>query len=281
MSERPPMDPFEQRLARLARAYTQPAARPIDPLATARAAINAPARRSPPLERAWSPTLDRRLLLLLAAAGLVVALAALALSAGSTPLTRDTGPGRIVFVRDGDLFVSAIDGTGATRIREGAADGTRLGYLAALWSPDMHHIAAIRDLGGPILTPAIEILAADGTGERSFEPGPGGTPSLSWSPDGTRLAVATYAGVVSRDATDPLLGEVRLTIVGLDGGPQEIGLPPDATWFATAQPEAWTIPDLGARWSPDGRWIAVGAWNAEARGAAGTWSPPTGRPLTG
>jgi dipeptidyl aminopeptidase/acylaminoacyl peptidase len=261
------MDPFEQRLARLARTYTQPAARPIDSLATARAAMSAPAARSALLERAWLPTLDRRLVLLLVVAGLVIALAALALAAGSALQPRDPGPGRIVFVRDGDLFVSEIDGTGVTRIRDGHANGTELGYLAALWSPDMRHIAAIHDLGGPILTPAVEILAADGTGERSIEPGPGGTPSMSWSPDSKRLAIAAYPGEVSRDATEPILGELRLSIVELDGGSQEIALPPGATWFASALPETWTIPDLGVRWSPDGKWIAVGAWNV----AVGRW----------
>ena len=141
-----------------------------------------------------------------------------------------------------------------------APTGTRLGYLTALWSPDMRHIAAVRDLGGPVLTPAIEILAADGSDERSIEPGPGGTPSLSWSPDSRRLAITAYPGEVSRDATDPIVGGVRLTIVGLDGGSQEIALPPGAEWFASAQPEIWTIPDYGVRWSPDGTWIAV-AWS--------------------
>jgi Tol biopolymer transport system component len=268
MTERTPMDPFEQRLVRLARAYTQPAARPIDYLATARAAMSAPAARWALLERARFPTPDRRLLLLLVAAGLVIALSALALIAGSTPQPRGTGPGRIVFVRDGDLFVSEIDGTAVTRIRDGGANGTGLGYLAALWSPDMRHIAAVRDLGGPILTPAIEILAADGTGKRSFEPGPGGTPSLSWSPDGQRLAIATYPASLQRGAVDPATGVIHLAVVGLDGSSRDVTLPPDATWFATAQPEIWTVPDLSVRWSPDGRWIAVARNDASS---AGRW----------
>jgi hypothetical protein len=276
MSERPPMDPFEQRLARLARAYTQPAARPIDALATARAAMSAPAGRWAPLARVWPPALDRRVLLLLVAAGLVIALSALALVAGSTPQPRSTGPGRIVFVRDGDLFVSEIDGTGVTRIGDGGANGTELGYLAALWSPDMRHIAAVRDLGGPILTPAIEILAADGTREQSIEPGPGGTPSLSWSPDSRELAVTTYTGDVSRDATDPVFSPVRLTIVGLDGGSRQIGLPSGTTWFASALPEMWTTPDLGVRWSPDGRWIAVGGWSDKSQGGRWYFVPADG-----
>jgi Tol biopolymer transport system component len=268
MTEPTPVDPFEQRLARLARAYTQPAARPIDPLATARAAMSAAPARWGLLERARIPTLDRRLLLLLVAAGLIVALSALALVAGSTPPPRGTGPGRIVFVRDGDLFVSAIDGTGVTRIRDGRANGTELGYLAALWSPDMRHIAAVRDLGGPSLTPAIEVLASDGTSEQSIEPGPGGTPALSWSPDSQRLAIATYPASLQRGAADPVTGPIHLAVVGLDGSSRDVTLPPDATWFASAQPEIWTVPDLSVRWSPDGRSIAV-AWNDGS--SAGRW----------
>ncbi len=266
MSERPPMDPFEQRLARLARAYTEPAARPTDPLATARAAMSAPIRRWAPFERSLRPGIDRRVLRLLVAAGLVIALAALALAAGSTLRPRD--PARIVFVRDGDLFVSAIDGTGATRIREGGADGTRLGYLAALWSPDMRHIAAVRDLGGPVfLTPAVDILRADGTSVRSIEPGPGGTPSLSWSPDSRRLAIVTSQADVQRDAADSDAGAIRLAIVGIDGGSRDVVVPL-APWFANGEPEIWTLPDLSVRWSPDGRWIAV-AW--EVASSARRW----------
>ena len=260
MNERQAMDPFEQRVARLARAYTEPAARPVDPLATARAAMSAPAGRWAALpgartfERAGLPSFDRRLLRLLVAASLVIALAALAFAAGSMIWPRD--PGRIVFVRDGNLFVSAIDGTGATLIRGGNADDTRLGYLTALWSPDMRHIAAVRDLGGPGLAPGVDILAADGTSERSIEPGQGGTPSMSWSPDSRRLAIATYAADVKTDAADPTAGVVRLAIVGLDGGSRDV-IVPLAPWFANAEPEILTLPDQSVRWSPDGRWIAV------------------------
>ena len=164
MSDREPMDSFEQRLRVGARSYTQPAVRPFDPLATARVAMLAPApwwarHRSPgrPVGRALTPVVGYGALLLLVVAGLVLALAALAMAPGSTPLP--TGPPRLVFVRDGDLFVSAVDGTGATRISGGGADASTLGYLTAQWSPDMRHIAAVRDAGGPGLTPEIEILA--------------------------------------------------------------------------------------------------------------------------
>lgn len=262
MSEREPMDDFEQRLRVGARAYTQPASRPFDPLATARAAMLAPAPRwsryrgpGRPFGRALVPAVGYGALLLLAVAGLVLAYAALALAPASTPLP--AGPPRLVFVRDGDLFVSAIDGTGVTRISDGGADDTQTGYLMARWSPDMRHIAALRDLGGPGLTPVIELLAPDGTHEHSFEPGPGGTPSLSWSPDSRELAVTTYAAEVQRYVTEPVRAAVHLTVLGIDGSSRGVPLPADATWFASGDGAVWTDPDLWVRWSPDSRWIGT------------------------
>jgi Tol biopolymer transport system component len=259
------MDPFEQRLAGLVRTYTQPAAMPVDHLATARAAMTARAGRRASLERAWRPGFDRRLLPLLVVAGLVLAVMAIALAGGSRPKPPLDTTSRLAFVRDGDLFVSAIDGTGATMIRGGGADGTSLGYLTVLWSPDMRSIAAVRDTGGPVLTPAIDILEADGTVQRIIDAEPGGTPSISWSPDSQRLAIVTYPGEVHRDDSEPIAAGLRLTIAALDDTSHEIALPADVEWLTSALPDIWTIPDLGVRWSPDGRWIAV------------AWSDPRGR----
>ena len=146
--------------------------------------------------------------------------------AGGLDAPASRHPSRIVFVRDGDLFVSAIDGTGATLIREGGADGTaaRLpgGPLVARHAP----IAAVRDLGGPVfLTPASTSSRPTGRVRRSIEPGPGGTPSLSWSPDSRRLAIVTYQADVQRDATELDAGEIRLAIVGIDGGSRDVVVP--------------------------------------------------------
>jgi RNA polymerase sigma-70 factor (ECF subfamily) len=259
-AEATPTDPFEQRLAGLVRIYTEPASVPVDHLAIARAAMASRARRQAPLARARRRAIGRRLLPVLAVSGVVVAVLAVTLTGRSTPLKPvDTTP-RLAFVRDGDLFVSAIDGTGATMIRGGGADGTSLGYLAVLWSPDMRSIAAVRDTGGPVLEPVIDILEPDGTVQRTIDTGPGGTPSVSWSPDSMELAITTYPGEVDRDATEPIDARPRLTIAARDGGSHEIPLPPNITAYAGAGPDLWTVPDLGVRWSPDGRWIAV-AWD--------------------
>ena len=266
MTESTPRDPFEQRIAGMVRTYTDPAAVPVDHLSTARAAMTAPAGRRAGLGRASLPAVDRRLFPLLAAAGLVFILVALALAGGSKPKPPPLDlTSRLVFVRDGDMFVSAVDGSGATMIRDGGADDTSLGYLTAVWSPDARSIAAVRDVGGPVLTTAIDILEPDGAVRRTIDTGRGGTPSVSWSPDSTRLAIATGPADLQRDATEPVPAKVRLTIEALDGGSSGIDLPPDAEWLTSAQPEIWTFPDIGVRWSPDGRWIAV------------AWSDPWGR----
>ena len=102
------MDAFETRVTALVRSYTEPAAKPIDPLLTARTAMasSRPGRR-PRAPVAGPP--DRRVAWLLVLAALVMTIAALAVAVGSRPslvVQAPDGPGRIVFVRDGDLFVA-------------------------------------------------------------------------------------------------------------------------------------------------------------------------------
>ena len=256
MAEHTPVDPFEERLRGLVRTYTEPAASPVDHVATARAAMTTQAGQLSSIERRWGLGIDRRLVPLFVVAGLVLGVLALALAGGS-PAPVDT-TSRLAFVRDGDLFLSAIDGTGVTMLRSGGADDTSLGYLSVLWSPDMGSIAAVRDTGGPVLTPAIDILEKDGAVRRTIDLGPGGTPSISWSPDGSELAIAAYPGDVRRVADEPVTTRPRLIIAGRDRGAREIALPQDAETYTSAV--GWEIPELGVRWSPDGRWLAV-AWD--------------------
>ena len=84
MTEHNPMDAFETRLTALVRNYTEPAARPNDPLVTARTAM-ASATRGGVLGRLWPVGLDRRVAWLLVLAALVIALAALVVAVGSRP----------------------------------------------------------------------------------------------------------------------------------------------------------------------------------------------------
>ena len=262
MTEHNPMDAFETRLTALVRSYTEPAAKPSDPLVTARTA-KASATRAGVLGRLWPVGLDRRVAWLLPLAALVIASGAFAIAGGPRPslvVQAPDGPGRIVFVRDGDLFVAEDDGSGQTLIASGSADDGKFGYLTAAWSPDMRHIAAVRDVGGAFLTPGVDLLTADGALVRTVALDAGCGPSLSWSPDSSEVAIATCPADVPRTAIEPVEAGIRLLLAGLDASrDREIALPPEWQSTASANPEVWIRPDLWARWSPDGRWIALGA----------------------
>jgi len=261
MTERTPMDTFETRLATLVRAYTEPAATPGDSLATARTAMASASRRGV-LGQLWPVRPAPRLISLLLLAALIIALAALAVAVGSGPspfVQVHDGPGRIVFVRDGDLFVAEGDGSGQTLIGSGGAADAKLGYLTAGWSPDMRYIAAVRDVGGPFLTPAVDLMTKDGALIRTVTLDPGCGPSLSWSPDSSEVAIATCPADVPRDTIEPVDSGIRLLIARLDGGDREIALPPDWQSVASANHEVWIRPELWAKWSPEGRWIAIPA----------------------
>ena len=119
-------------------------------------------------------------------------------------------------MRDGDLFVAEGDGSGQTLIASGDADDAKFGYLTAAWSPDMRHIAAVRDIGGAFLTPGVDLMTADGALVRTVALDPGCGPSLSWSPDSSEVAIATCPADVPRDAIEAVESGIGLLIAGLD-----------------------------------------------------------------
>jgi hypothetical protein len=262
MNDLDEMDAFETRLKALARSYTEPAVRSIDPMATARAAM-ASTTRGGVLGRLWPVGLDRRAARLLLLATLVITLAALAVAVGSRPsllVQAPDGLGRIVFVRAGDLFVADLDGRGQTLIASGGADAGKFGYLTAAWSPDMRHIAAVRDVGGAFLTPGVDLMTADGALVRTVALDAGCGPSLSWSPDSSEVAIGTCPADVPRDNIQGVESGIGLLLAGLDASAdREIALPREWESAASANPKVWIRPDLWARWSPDGRWIALWA----------------------
>ncbi len=260
MTDHDQMGEFETRLTALARSYTQPAVRSIDPIATARAAMTS-STRGGVLGSLWPTGLDRRVAWLLLLAALVITLSGLAVAIGSAPtifVQAPTGPGRIVFVRAGDLFVAEEDGGGQTLIARGGADDIKFGYISAAWSPDMRHIAAVRDVGGAFLTPAVDFLTAQGALVRSVALDAGCGPSLSWSPDSSEVAIGTCPADVPRDAIQGVESGIGLLLAGLDASAdREIALPPEWQSAASANPKVWIRPDLWVRWSPNGRWIAL------------------------
>jgi hypothetical protein len=262
MTDRAPTDGFEARMTSLVRSYTEPAVKPIDAVLTARTAI-ASRTRDRALTRLWPVRHDRRLAWLLVLGALVVTITALAVAVGSRPslfVQAPDGPARIVFVRDGDLFVAEVDGSRQTLIASGDAGDAKLGYLTAAWSPDRRHIAAVRDVGGPFLTPTVDLMTADGALVRTVALDPGCGPPVSWSPDSAEVAIATCPADVPRDTIEAVDSGIGLLIAGLDAsGDREIALPPEWGSVASARRLVWIRPELWAQWSPDGRWIALWA----------------------
>jgi hypothetical protein len=238
MTERTSMDRFELRLAGLLRRHTQPAVAPFDPFATARAAMTTTTRGSF-LERRWPATVDRRNVRLLIIAAMIVALVVLSVVVGAM-LTRVPQAARILFVRGGDIFTAEGDGSRQTLIAKRMAEDVSTGYIPASWSPDMQHIAAVRDVDAVTSRSRVEILTAVGNVVRTIEVGPGAGPWFAWSPDGSELAIVSSVG-----------DSARIDVVGLDrDADREIQLPP-----------GWQLsgvgPQLAPTWSPDGRWIAL------------------------
>ena len=264
----------------LVRSYTERAAKPIDPVLTARTAM-ASGTRSGVLGRLWPLGHDRRVAWLLVLGALVITIAAFAVAVGSRPslvVQAPDGPARITFVRDGDLFVAEIDGSGQSLIASGDAGDAKFGYLTAAWSPDRRHIAAVRDVGGEFLTPGVDLMTADGALVRTVALEPGCGPSVSWSPDSTEVAIATCPADVPRDTIEPVDSGIGLRIAGLDASAdREIALPSEWRSVASARREVWIRPELWARWSPDGRWIAVLRRVVAAPTADTNWWRPMGR----
>ena len=238
MTERTSMDPFETRLADLLRRHTQPAVRRLDPVATARVAMSTTTRGS--FLGRWRPTTgEQRNVRLLIVAGLIVALAVLSVVVGAM-LTHVAEPARILFVRDGDVFVAEEDGSQQTLIAKRLAEDVSTGYIPATWSPDMQYVAAVRDVDAATSRSRVDILNAVGSVVRTIEVGPSAGPWFAWSPDGSELAIVTSVG-----------DSALIKVIGLDrDADREIPLP--AGWQLQG-----AGPQFTPAWSPDGQWIAL------------------------
>jgi hypothetical protein len=193
------MDPFETRLGGLLRAHTQAAAIPSDPYRVARTAMIAPA----PGILGWTTwsVFDHRLARTIGLIALAIVVTSFALLAGA--VRRPEPIDRLLFIRDGDLYVANGDGSTQTRIAEGGDHP----YLTAAWSPGSagvewegidqgRRIAATIEAGGQQLRADVSMLTDQGALWEIILDEPGGVPSLAWSPDGTRLLVVEYPGAV-------------------------------------------------------------------------------------
>jgi TolB protein len=262
---------------------------------------------------------------------LAVFVAALSASTSVVAQTQAGLAGRLLFVKDGDLWV--LDSSGAHPLATGgtfsqpswAPDGGSLAYvyrgtnfadifttdeqgqsqtrltnsqstildnndwnLRPTWSPDGKLIVFVSDRNSAF--PTLSLMnAADGSGRRVLST-PGlqeeAVDAVSWSPDGTQLAVTlfnepgpTQIALIPLGTTGTLgttgrpLGHVLTT---LSGGAFDPAWAPDGTWLAFAGRDGFAI-DLFAvqsdgtsltrltndgllarspAWSPDGRQLA-------------------------
>jgi TolB protein len=237
----------------------------------------------------------------------------------------DAQPGRILFVKDGDLWVT--DASGAHQLATGgtfsqpswAPDGGSLAYVykgtnfadifvtddqgqsqtrlttsqstvldnndwnfRPAWSPDGKVIAFVSDRTSTF--PTLSVMnAADGSGRRVLAT-PGlqqeAVDAMSWSPDGTQLAVTlfnepgpTQIALVPLGTTTRQTGRV---LTSQPGGALDPAWSPDGAWVAFAghdgyaiemyalHPDGTTVTRLTAdgqlarspAWSPDGRHLA-------------------------
>lgn len=252
------------------------------------------------------------------ALGLLMLFAAGASAQGSGDL-----PGRVLFVKDGDLWLWQ-DG-GARQLGSGgtwsqpswAPSGDSLAYVyrgtnfadifvtddqgqsqlrltdsqstilenndwnfRPTWSPDGKQIAFVSDRATTF--PVLFLMnAADGTGVHRL-PTPGvpqeGMDALSWSPDGTQIAVTVFNEPgPSQIAVIPVNGrQVGKVFTTLPGGALDPAWSPDGAWIAYAGHDGGSLevrvvhPDGTADqvltqdgflarapvWSPDGRHVA-------------------------
>lgn len=130
---------------------------------------------------------------------------------------------RIVFVREGNVWVMNFDGTGQTQLTTGKND------YEPDWSPDGSKIAFERLLYVDDKYQDIWVMDADGTNQMQITDRVGSDTAPQWSPDGTRIL---YTSSASLRTIDP------------DGQNDQVvlGSSPD---------------DFSPHWSPDGTTIAV------------------------
>jgi Tol biopolymer transport system component len=149
---------------------------------------------------------------------------------------------------DGSVYLVSVDGGEHALIAEsiGQVPGGEEGSGIA-WSPDGTRIAVLADgnFDDPMPQGELYFMHPDGSGRRLIAENlvfdsPDGSPSIAWSPDGTRIAYATFS---------PVHHGVRFWSVQADGSTPILVFDP-----TSSQPEDTEFG--GPIWSPDGTRIA-------------------------
>jgi Tol biopolymer transport system component len=131
---------------------------------------------------------------------------------------------RFAFIRDGDVWTAAADGTDIRNVTSFPLGGAS----SAAWSPDGRWLAVSAAHG-------VWLMRPDGSDRRGlvFDPSRA-IGSVTWAPDAGRLAVETYSSTATtQDVAIYLLNADGSTAVRVDSA-------------------------SGPSWSPDGRYLAVG-----------------------
>jgi Tol biopolymer transport system component len=143
---------------------------------------------------------------------------------------------RISFPRAGDVFTARVDGSGV----RGVVRGPSREHMPA-WSPHHHLLAYV------IANRRVAIAKPNGKQQRLLVRIPDrfdAVTGLSWSPDGSRLAIATTREFARHGVY----------------GPKDCG---QIWWVDVAGGALHNVfvgePHItGISWSPDGRWLAIG-----------------------
>ncbi len=251
---------FETALARTLVALADEDVRPVDAHSLALDLVRAgrPAR-----VRMLIPTRSNRVWLVFAAAALL--LLAILGAAVVGRLVLPHGPlGPLAFIRDGDLWAAAADGTDQRRVAD--QGGEHFEYLVARWSPDGSYLLVVRDLGDIDLVPALELFDRDGRRLWSRPLEPGGLPDVSWAPDSRRFVVDEFPTIAATtgellapypgDAVSPM----SLAIFRVDGSRTSFSMRAAAPPFVRpGDARAIVQSDQWVRWSPTSDSILVKA----------------------
>jgi TolB protein len=205
--------------------------------------------------------------------------------ATASPVTLGSVNGRIAFesVRDGnaEIYVMRADGSDQINLTQNpAAD------FAPVWSPDGARLAFISDRSGQqeiyVINVEGALRGADGSGATQLTSGLTSLWSpLSWSPDGSRLAITRGPANFPNDRED-----IDIYLVSADGsGAVSVIQNPQSDFAPQWSPDGSRIAFTGLRSAnnalyainPDGTGLTTLGWEGGRDAGSYAWSPDGSR----